>query len=275
MILMPHRRLGHVEQDNYLRTRPTRLEPHCATQARAAIWEVDPRTGQHRIFASGLRNPVGLAWEPVTGALWTSVNERDEIGSDLVPDYMTTVKEGAFYGWPYSYYGQHVDVRVKPQRPAAKTATAARRGRTTGVIRFPVLGRYAGVLPADYFFEPVLSAFSTSAGSTPEITPSNSVASSAAAGTPTFPADILAAPESAVLSAESGTACAAAWKPIFEWVPSQKGFFVDAPQRQSTVLACAGMTFPLVSCSSIVPVTTYGPFGLVSIVTSAMNNPPW
>ena len=71
-----------------------------AGQARAAIWEVDPRTGQHRIFASGPRNPVGLAWEPVTGALWTSVNERDEIGSDLVPDYMTTVKEGAFYGWP-------------------------------------------------------------------------------------------------------------------------------------------------------------------------------
>ena len=81
----------------------------------------------------------------MTGALWTSVNERDEIGSDLVPDYMTTVKEGAFYGWPYSYYGQHVDVRVKPQRPAAKTATAARRGRTTGVIRFPVLG---GATPA-------------------------------------------------------------------------------------------------------------------------------
>jgi glucose/arabinose dehydrogenase len=69
------------------------------------------------VFASGLRNPVGLAWEPERGALWVSVNERDELGSDLVPDYMTSVKDGAFYGWPYSYYGQHVDTRVKPQRP--------------------------------------------------------------------------------------------------------------------------------------------------------------
>jgi glucose/arabinose dehydrogenase len=84
---------------------------------RAAIWEVDPKTGAHRIYASGLRNAVGLALEPTTGALWASVNERDEIGSDLVPDYMTAVREGAFYGWPYSYYGQHVDTRVKPQRP--------------------------------------------------------------------------------------------------------------------------------------------------------------
>jgi glucose/arabinose dehydrogenase len=84
---------------------------------RAAIWEVDPRTGHHRVFASGLRNPVGLAWEPVSGALWTAVNERDEIGSDLVPDYMTAVREGGFYGWPYSYYGQHIDRRVQQQRP--------------------------------------------------------------------------------------------------------------------------------------------------------------
>jgi glucose/arabinose dehydrogenase len=84
---------------------------------RAAIWEVDLRTTQHRIFASGLRNPVGLAWEPESGALWTAVNERDELGSDLVPDYMTAVRDGAFYGWPYSYFGQHVDVRVKPQKP--------------------------------------------------------------------------------------------------------------------------------------------------------------
>lgn len=84
---------------------------------RAAIWEVDPATGQHRIFASGLRNPNGLAWEPHSGQLWTAVNERDEIGSDLVPDYITSVKDGAFYGWPYSYYGQHVDVRVQPQDP--------------------------------------------------------------------------------------------------------------------------------------------------------------
>jgi glucose/arabinose dehydrogenase len=86
-------------------------------EGRAAIWEIDPATGDHRVFASGLRNPVGMAWEPESGALWTAVNERDELGSDLVPDYMTAVRDGGFYGWPYSYYGQHVDTRVKPQRP--------------------------------------------------------------------------------------------------------------------------------------------------------------
>ncbi|MHA6138166.1 PQQ-dependent sugar dehydrogenase [Pseudomonas mohnii] len=86
-------------------------------EGRAAIWEVDRATGNHRIFASGLRNPNGLSWEPHSGALWTAVNERDEIGSDLVPDYITSVKDGAFYGWPFSYYGQHVDVRVEPQNP--------------------------------------------------------------------------------------------------------------------------------------------------------------
>jgi glucose/arabinose dehydrogenase len=85
---------------------------------RAAIWEVNIQSGQHRIFASGLRNPVGLAWEPHSQKLWTVVNERDELGNDLVPDYMTSVKEGAFYGWPYSYYGQHIDQRVQPQQPA-------------------------------------------------------------------------------------------------------------------------------------------------------------
>jgi glucose/arabinose dehydrogenase len=84
---------------------------------RAAILEVDRATGHTRLFASGLRNPNGLDWEPQTGALWTAVNERDEIGSDLVPDFMTSVQDGAFYGWPYSYYGQHVDARVQPQRP--------------------------------------------------------------------------------------------------------------------------------------------------------------
>ncbi|MFL7962312.1 MULTISPECIES: sorbosone dehydrogenase family protein [unclassified Pseudomonas] len=89
-----------------------------AEEGRAAIWEVDRASGNHRIFASGLRNPNGLAWEPRSGALWTAVNERDEIGSDLVPDYITSVKDGAFYGWPYSYYGQHVDTRVEPQNPA-------------------------------------------------------------------------------------------------------------------------------------------------------------
>src|SRR5262249_45432844 len=85
--------------------------------SRAAILEVDLATGTTRVFASGLRNPNGLAWQPQTGALWTAVNERDELGSDLVPDYMTSVRDGGFYGWPYSYYGQHVDERVKPQRP--------------------------------------------------------------------------------------------------------------------------------------------------------------
>lgn len=89
-----------------------------AEQGRAAIWEVDRASGQHRIFTSGLRNPNGMAWEPQSGKLWTAVNERDEIGSDLVPNYITSVKDGAFYGWPFSYYGQHVDVRVTPQDPA-------------------------------------------------------------------------------------------------------------------------------------------------------------
>ncbi len=90
---------------------------------RAAIWQVNAQTGAHRVFASGLRNPNGLAWEHASGALWTVVNERDELGNDLVPDYLSSVRDGAFYGWPYSYYGQHVDLRVTPQDPA-KVATA-------------------------------------------------------------------------------------------------------------------------------------------------------
>jgi glucose/arabinose dehydrogenase len=85
-------------------------------QNRAAILEVNRSTGAARVFASGLRNPNGLAWQPGSGALWTVVNERDELGSDLVPDYMTAVRDGAFYGWPYSYYGQHIDNRVQPMR---------------------------------------------------------------------------------------------------------------------------------------------------------------
>ncbi len=88
-----------------------------AEKDRASIWEIDPSTGNHRIFASGTRNPVGLSIEPISKALWVSVNERDELGSDLVPDYMTRVQDGGFYGWPYSYWGQHVDTRVKDQRP--------------------------------------------------------------------------------------------------------------------------------------------------------------
>lgn len=85
---------------------------------RAAILEVDPAAGSYHVFASGLRNPNGLAWEPQTGALWVVVNERDELGNDLVPDYLTSVQRGGFYGWPYSYYGQHIDKRIDAPDPA-------------------------------------------------------------------------------------------------------------------------------------------------------------
>src|ERR1700738_5118242 len=88
-----------------------------AEYERAAIWEVERASGAHRIYASGVRNPTGLQWEPETGKLWAIANERDEIGPDLVPDYLTSVQDGGFYGWPYSYYGQHLDPRVQPQRP--------------------------------------------------------------------------------------------------------------------------------------------------------------
>ncbi len=84
---------------------------------RAAILEVDLASGTTRVLAAGLRNPNGMGWEPTTNTLWTVVNERDEIGNDLVPDYLTSVKDGGFYGWPYSYFGPHVDVRVSPQKP--------------------------------------------------------------------------------------------------------------------------------------------------------------
>ena len=88
-----------------------------AETGRAAIWQIDRQTGQKTLFASGLRNPNGMAWQPQTGQLWTVVNERDELGHDLVPDYLTSVAPGAFYGWPYSYFGANVDDRVKPPRP--------------------------------------------------------------------------------------------------------------------------------------------------------------
>ncbi len=84
---------------------------------RAAIWEIDRATGAHRIFASGTRNPTAMSWEPQTNKLWASVQERDELGPNLVPDYITSVRDGGFYGWPYSYFGQHLDPRVRPQRP--------------------------------------------------------------------------------------------------------------------------------------------------------------
>ncbi|MEM5516585.1 sorbosone dehydrogenase family protein [Henriciella sp. AS95] len=88
-----------------------------AEEGRAAIWEVDIETGEKRLFATGLRNPNGMDWNPSSGMLWTAVNERDELGDNLVPDYMTSVQDGAFYGWPWSYYGDTVDTRVKPARP--------------------------------------------------------------------------------------------------------------------------------------------------------------
>jgi len=88
-----------------------------AEEGRAAIWEIDRASGARRLFANGLRNPNGMAWDPVSNTLWTVVNERDELGSDLVPDYLTSVKDGGFYGWPYSWYGSYVDARVKPERP--------------------------------------------------------------------------------------------------------------------------------------------------------------
>lgn len=90
---------------------------------RAVVWEIDPQSGRHRVFASGLRNPTALATHPTLGQLWAVVNERDELGSQLVPDYLTAVREGAFYGWPYAYWGPNVDTRVKPARPEKVAAT--------------------------------------------------------------------------------------------------------------------------------------------------------
>ena len=118
---------------------------------RARIIEVDRATGAARTFASGLRNPNGLDWNPQSGALWTAVNERDEIGSDLVPDYMTSVKDGAFYGWPYSYYGQNVDVRVKPPRPDL-VATAIKPDYALGphTASLGLVFERGNLLPAHY-----------------------------------------------------------------------------------------------------------------------------
>jgi glucose/arabinose dehydrogenase len=96
-----------------------------AEEGRARILEVDLASGTARPFATGLRNPVGMDWQPQSGALWVAVNERDELGSDLVPDYMTAVRDGGFYGWPWSYYGAHVDTRVQPPRPDRVAAALA------------------------------------------------------------------------------------------------------------------------------------------------------
>ncbi len=118
---------------------------------RAAITEIDTATGASRLYATGLRNPNGMGWQPDSGALWTVVNERDELGSDLVPDYLTEVREGGFYGWPYSYYGSHVDERVKPQRPDL-VATARVPDYALGAHVAPLgLAFYEGkLLPAKY-----------------------------------------------------------------------------------------------------------------------------
>ena len=126
-----------------------------AEAGRAAIWEVDANSGAHRIFASGLRNPNGLAWAAASAAqapvLWTVVNERDELGSDLVPDYLTSVRDGAFYGWPYSYYGQHVDARVKPPQPEL-VATASLPDYALGphVAPLGLVSSVGSSLPAAY-----------------------------------------------------------------------------------------------------------------------------
>ena len=101
-------------------------------QERAAIWEVNPKTGDHRIYAYGLRNPVGLGWEPTTHTLWTVVNERDELGSDLVPDYLTSVQFGGFYGWPWFYWGKYPDSRPKGQPPELIEETSIRPDYSVG-----------------------------------------------------------------------------------------------------------------------------------------------
>jgi glucose/arabinose dehydrogenase len=123
-----------------------------AEEGRAAIWRIEVATGQKRLFATGLRNPVGMDIEPTSGALWTAVNERDEIGDDLPPDYMTAVQDGGFYGWPWSYYGPHVDPRVTPARPDM-VATALAPDYALGGHTAPLglaFSRGAAAMPAAF-----------------------------------------------------------------------------------------------------------------------------
>jgi glucose/arabinose dehydrogenase len=118
---------------------------------RASIWEIDRLTGAHRLYATGLRNPNGLTFEPRTQRLWAVINERDELGPDLVPDYVTSVKDGAFYGWPYSYYGQHLDPRVQPQRPdLVAKAVVPDYALSSHVAPLGLVFYTAGNLPAQY-----------------------------------------------------------------------------------------------------------------------------
>ena len=118
---------------------------------RAAIWEVDRATGAHRLFATGTRNPVGVTFEPSTHTLWTVVNERDELGPNLVPDYLTSIRDGGFYGWPYSYWGRHIDPRVKPQRPdLVAKAIVPDYGLSSHVAPLGIAFSTGAALPARY-----------------------------------------------------------------------------------------------------------------------------
>jgi glucose/arabinose dehydrogenase len=122
-----------------------------AETGRAAIWEINRTTGLHRILASGMRNPNGLTFEPKTGALWVAVNERDELGKDVPPDYMTRVADGGFYGWPYSYYGQHVDTRATPPRPdLVAKAIIPDYGLGPHTASLGLTFSHAGLLPAAF-----------------------------------------------------------------------------------------------------------------------------
>jgi len=122
-----------------------------AEVGRASVWEIDRATGAHREYATGLRNPNGLQFEPQTHVLWAVVNERDELGPDLVPDYLTSVRDGAFYGWPYSYYGQHLDPRVQPQRPdLVARAVAPDYALSSHVAPLGLVFYHGTSLPAHY-----------------------------------------------------------------------------------------------------------------------------
>jgi len=117
---------------------------------RAAIWEIDLQRRSKRLFATGLRNPNGMVWEPTTGTLWTVVNERDELGSDLVPDYLTSVSDGAFYGWPHSYYGQHVDDRVEARPELVAKAKVPDYALGNHVAPLGLAALKSGGLPAPF-----------------------------------------------------------------------------------------------------------------------------
>jgi glucose/arabinose dehydrogenase len=119
-------------------------------EGRAAIWEIDLQQRSKRLFATGLRNPNGMAWEPTTGALWTVVNERDELGSDLVPDYLTSVIDGTFYGWPHSYFGQHVDDRVESRPELVARAKVPDYALGNHVAPLGLVWLKGGRLPAPF-----------------------------------------------------------------------------------------------------------------------------